>query len=362
MKIIVYNNDEGVLSRIAVSPSFVGRELNKIVAAMPEIIALNAAQNDLSGLFFEAGLKAKALADANTALDKATNEESEQSIIDAAQTAVDAAITANDLAGANVTASQAQLDSAQTAADAVAKTQAETDADTMNILQTLALAKVPNASTDPANFWIIDESELPIDQTFAAAWNYDGSAVVEDTAKKSEVLAVSIDGYISALEVGNDASVQAEPDQALIDALTLDEYKDLKKKQAKRRFKHSMNYILFDYVKEEIDTWDQQKIDTDYWLSLSSPTLADADNAALLKDIAKGRNNKDDSTITIAEIDSSAALIKTKSDIFRPFSGGLVGFKKKLMSDIDAAVDKAALDTVDTNDILGAAIAFLSQI
>jgi hypothetical protein len=189
------------------------------------------------------------------------------------------------------------------------------------------------------------------------------------------------------IENFNDDNINNEPDQSDLDNMSVDHLIKVRSTQLRSRFDHAMNWILNSYTEAEIDGWSEQKKDADIWVAhrAANPSMTDDDvttynDTPMLKEAAKGRENKDDVALTVADMDNYKDAIISKSGFFRPYSGGLVGIKKRLMKVIDdipkdengladfsGEADPAqaeadaitALKALDTSEILAAGYAFI---
>lgn len=180
----------------------------------------------------------------------------------------------------------------------------------------------------------------------------------------------------------NDSTIESEPDINFLDTLSVAQLKELRINQIKKRFKHAMNWILYSYDPVEIDGWSQQKDDAEAWIiyRAANPSISDADarldndNFPMLKELAKGKNNKTDIQLTVDDMDQYKNKIIDKSGFFKPYSGGLVGIKRRLLETINDLLDdfsgegdpvqaeqdaKDVLKALDSSEILAAGVAFI---
>lgn len=180
-----------------------------------------------------------------------------------------------------------------------------------------------------------------------------------------------------------DDNINDEPTQADLDLMEVDQLKRIRRHQITARYNHAMNWILNAYQQSEIDSWSEQQRDADAWIAerAANPTMTDAEarantSAPMLKELAKGKANKTDETLTVQDMDDYKDSIISKSGFFRPYSGGLVGIKKRLLQVIDdqlddfsgepdpAAAEQAAKDVLkalDSSEILAAGYAYILE-
>lgn len=194
---------------------------------------------------------------------------------------------------------------------------------------------------------------------------------------QSDRAAAKLNDYLARLE---DENIDQDPDQAMLDDLNVPQLKELKSKQAFKRYTHAMNWVTGKYPDIEKLGWSEQRQGAELWAKYhtDNPDITDQDaefdSFETIKELAKGYYGKTDSALSVEDMDSYAGRIRSKASEYHKYYGGLTGIEAKIRETVEGIPDdfsnlpmpeqaeadaRAELLAIDSNDILGAGYAFL---